>query len=106
MIIRKLKKPFSNFSSPSSRVILPVETRGELNMKKLVLALSIAGFAAGPAFAQMADFAQTDADGNGLITLEEAKAAGFEWTDEQFVSADKDGDGSLSVEEFGAATAG
>jgi Ca2+-binding EF-hand superfamily protein len=75
-------------------------------MKKLVLALSIVGLAAGPALAQMADFAQTDADGNGLISLEEAKAAGFDWTDEQFVSADKDGDGSLSVEEFGAATAG
>ena len=49
-------------------------------MKKLVLALSLAGFSIlqAPAFAQEADFMKVDADGDGLVTMDEAAAAG--WT--------------------------
>lgn len=75
-------------------------------MRKLVLALSIIGFAASPALAQMADFPTADADGDGQVTLEEATAAGFEWTPEQFSQADADASGGLSEEEFAQATAG
>lgn len=75
-------------------------------MKKLVLALAFAGFASASALAAEMDFAKVDADGNGMVSMEEAAAAGHEWTEEQFKAADKDGDGSLNADEFAAAIAG
>ena len=72
-------------------------------MRVLLIAAAFAGFTTGAAFAQ-ASFDAVDADANGAITMEEARAAGFTWTDEQFASADKDADGALNAEEFAAAT--
>jgi opacity protein-like surface antigen len=75
-------------------------------MKKLILAVSILGFASAPAFAQMVEFTAADANSDGSVTLEEATAAGLTWTDEQFTAADKDGSGGLSEEEYKNANAG
>ena len=68
-------------------------------MKKLVFALSILGLTSMPAFAAM-DFATVDADSDGQVTLDEAKAAGIEWTEDQFAAADVDKSGGLSEAEF------
>ena len=75
-------------------------------MKKIVLALVVAGFASVAAQAAEMDFATVDADGDGVVTFEEATAAGWEWSEEQFDEADADGDGALNSEEFAAAAAG
>ncbi|MBO6813929.1 MAG: hypothetical protein JJ891_03635 [Rhizobiaceae bacterium] len=72
-------------------------------MKKLLLAVTVLGFASGSALAQ-ASFESIDADQNGGVTLEEANAAGLPWTPEQFKSADSDQNGMLDAEEFAAAT--
>ncbi len=73
-------------------------------MKKLIVALGVAGLLAGPALAAEMDFTKVDADGNAMISMEEASAGGWEWTEDEFKAADKDGDGSLSAEEFTAAS--
>ncbi len=73
-------------------------------MKNVVLALGFAALLSGPALAQEMDFATVDADGNGQVTMEEAAAAGWEWSDEDFGAADADGNGTLSEEEFATAT--
>lgn len=73
-------------------------------MKKLLTALALAGFAAAPALAQTADWATTDANADGMVTMEEGATAGYDWTEDQFKAADTDGNGSLSEEEFTAAT--
>ncbi|MCB1429946.1 MAG: hypothetical protein KDJ48_11190 [Nitratireductor sp.] len=74
-------------------------------MKKYVVALALSALVAAPAFAAEMDFAAVDADGNGAVTLEEATAAGWEWTEEQFAAADKNSDGALDAEEFKEASA-
>lgn len=74
-------------------------------MKKLILALSLLGFGTFPALAQEADFSTVDSNGDGIVSMEEAGAAGWEWTEDQFNAADADGDGGLNAEEFAAATA-
>ena len=80
-------------------------------MKRILLALAVAGFAslsavALPAMAAETDFAVVDTDADGMVSLEEAMAAGWEWSEEQFGEADADGDGALNSEEFAAAAAG
>jgi Ca2+-binding EF-hand superfamily protein len=75
-------------------------------MKTLIVALGLIGLVAVPAIAAEMDFAKVDADGDGMVTMEEATAAGWEWSAEEFTTADADGDGSLSEEEFAAAAAG
>lgn len=75
-------------------------------MKKLILALSISGLTVASSYAQELDMVKVDADGNGLVSLEEATAMGWSWTADQFAGADADGDGSLNAEEFAAATQG
>jgi hypothetical protein len=77
----------------------------EMKMRKLIVALGLAGLLAGPAFAAEMDFAAVDTDGNGEISMEEAAAAGWEWTEDQFAAADEDGSGGLNEDEFAAATA-
>jgi len=74
-------------------------------MKKFVLALSLIGLGVFPALAQEADFATVDSSGDGLVSMEEAGAAGWAWTEDQFKAVDADGDGGLNAEEFAAATA-
>lgn len=87
-------------------------------MRNHVLALGVAGglmTAAGligtlvtaavlPALAQEMDFLKVDANGDGAVTPEEATAAGWAWTEEQFAAADKDSNGTLSADEFVTAT--
>jgi hypothetical protein len=75
-------------------------------MRMLVVALGLAGLVAAPALAAEMDFAVVDSDGDGMVTMAEAGAAGWEWTEEQFTAADTDGDGSLNADEFAAAAAG
>jgi len=74
-------------------------------MKKLLTAFAVAGLAAAPALAQTADWKTTDANTDSMGTMEEATAAGYTWTEEQFKAADTDGNGSLSEAEFTAAIA-
>ncbi len=67
-------------------------------MKKLlaIIAASMLTVAA----AQAAEFAEVDGDGDGMVSMEEAKAAMPDLSDEAFSGADSDGDGSLNEEEF------
>ncbi|GAB4355957.1 MAG: hypothetical protein Kow0026_15480 [Oricola sp.] len=67
-------------------------------MKKLLVAA--AALAATTSLALAADFAEVDADGSGTVSMEEAKAAMPDLTDEAFATADTDGSGDLSPEEF------
>lgn len=71
-------------------------------MKKLFLALTLSILTTANVFAQ-ASFVSIDTDQNGGITMAEAKAAGFNWTDQQFSSADTDQNGELNEDEFAAA---
>lgn len=73
-------------------------------MKKVLLAVTLLGVLASSVYAQETDFAAVDADGDGMVTMEEATAAGWSWSDEDFSTADADGDGGLNEEEFVAAT--
>jgi len=76
-------------------------------MKTLIGSLGLIGLlAAAPAFAGEMDFSKVDADGDGMVTMEEASAAGWEWSAEDFAAADANADGSLNAEEFAAAAAG
>lgn len=68
-------------------------------MKKLLAAFAIATFATSSAFAQVA-FEAVDADGDGMVTAEEAVAAGI--GEDIFTAADGDGDGMLNADEFAA----
>lgn len=78
-------------------------------MKKFLIACSIAGIVGGaaaiPAFAGEMDFTKVDANGDGIISIDEARAAGWEWTEDQFKTADADGDGGLNADEFQVASA-
>lgn len=71
-------------------------------MKNFVLALSLIGFGVAPALAQEMDFTTLDADGDGQVTMTEAVAGGWNWSDEEFNAADSNGDGTLNAEEFAA----
>lgn len=64
--------------------------------KKILVALSLAALAGAPAFA--ATFDEVDADKDGVISAEEAAAAGIDLT-----TADANQDGSLDQAEFDAA---
>lgn len=67
--------------------------------KKILVALSLAALAGAPAFA--ATFDEVDADKDGMISAEEAQAAGIDVT-----TADANQDGSLDQAEFDAAMGG
>jgi Ca2+-binding EF-hand superfamily protein len=67
-------------------------------MKKFLAILLASGFASAAALA--ADFGAVDADQNGSVTMEEAKAAMPDLTDDAFKAADGDQNGELSAEEF------
>jgi hypothetical protein len=83
----------------------PRNMNGDFNMKKLILALGLSAFATAAIAAGEADFAKVDANADAAVSLEEATAAGWAWTEEQFKAADTDANGSLSAEEFAAAIA-
>ena len=68
-------------------------------MKQLVIAFAL--LAAAPVFAIAAsDFAKIDADGDGHVKIDELRASGINWTEDEFSAADSDGDGALSEPEF------
>ncbi len=71
-------------------------------MKKVLIAAAALAASSTFALAQMADFATVDADASGSVSMEEAKAAMPDLTDEAFAAADTDGSGDLSAEEFAA----
>lgn len=68
-------------------------------MKKTLIALGFVAFTA-PAFAEAVDFTTADSDGDGMISMEELKAAMPDVTDEAATAADADGDGSLNADEY------
>lgn len=72
-------------------------------MKKTILALAVLGLSGIPALAQEADFMKVDANADGLVSMEEATAAGWTWTEDQFKAADANADGSLDADEFAKA---
>ena len=72
-------------------------------MKKLILVLALTTFATSHVFAQTS-FTSIDVDQNGGISMDEAKAAGLPWTEDEFSAADEDGNGLLDQAEFAAAT--
>ncbi len=73
-------------------------------MKTLVTALSIAAFST-VAFAAAPSFAEADTDGNGMLTMEEAKAALPDVDEAKIAAADVNQDGGLSEGEYTALTA-
>jgi EF hand len=74
-------------------------------MRFWVFALCFAGLISRPALAAEMTFAAVDADGSGLISIEEVEAAGLGWTAEEFAAADTDADEYLNQEEFEVAIA-
>jgi Ca2+-binding EF-hand superfamily protein len=74
-------------------------------MKRLVVALVLSGIVAASAYAAEMEFGTVDSNGDGMVTMDEATAAGWEWTDEQFSAVDADGNGTLDEEEFTTAVA-
>ncbi len=52
------------------------------------------------------DFAKVDADADGKVTMEEAKAVMPDMSADKFKAADKNGDGALDPKEYAEATSG
>ncbi|WP_417582324.1 hypothetical protein [Pelagibacterium sp.] len=73
-----------------------------MNKTVLSLAALIGLSATGGAFAQTLDFGSLDANGDGVISMEELQAAIPDLTPESFAMLDTDTDGALSAEEFAA----
>ena len=73
-------------------------------MKKVLLSIAFVCFSSVAVFAAShageKDFAVVDSDSNGMVSMEEATAAGWAWSEDDFNAADKDADGSLNAEEF------
>ena len=83
----------------------PPEIDGAIPMKKIILALGL-GVLSTAAFAQAPDFAAADADGDGAVSLAEAKAAMPDTDEAAIVAADANNDGALSQDEYTALTSG
>lgn len=65
--------------------------------------LAVAGvMLAGPAFAATVAFESADANGDGAVTMDEAKSVMPDLTEDRFAAADSDANGSLSPAEFQA----
>lgn len=70
-------------------------------MSKILATLAAAGFLlATPAIAATASFESADANGDGAVTMDEAKTVMPEMTADEFAKADADANGALSAEEF------
>lgn len=70
-------------------------------MKKLLLAGAMATFSLA-AYAQAVDFSTADANGDGVISMEEAMVVLPSASPDALKGADTDGDGVLSPEEYEA----
>jgi Ca2+-binding EF-hand superfamily protein len=73
-----------------------------MNLKSNLLAAAFSVFAlqAVPAGASQAMFETLDADGDGLVTLEEAEASSNDDLIESFEDGDENNDGKLDAAEF------
>jgi Ca2+-binding EF-hand superfamily protein len=67
-------------------------------MKTLLAALAAAALTISAA--QAAELSEVDTDGNGTVSMEEAKAAMPDMTEEAFKAADADESGELNEEEL------
>jgi hypothetical protein len=67
-------------------------------MKKLIAILLLSAYGASAALA--AEFAAADTDGSGAVSMEEARAAIPDLSEDAFKAADADASGDLSEEEF------
>lgn len=67
-------------------------------------AVSVVAFGAGEKGGKQGTFKTHDADGNGAISMEEARSV--PGLSEKFSSADKNGDGQLSKSEYESAVKG
>ena len=74
-------------------------------MKTLIATLAVL-FALGTAHAAGPDFSVADTNGDGVLTMEEAKAALSDVEEAALVAADANGDGTLDATEYAALTAG
>lgn len=72
-------------------------------MKKLIAALSVAIFSTF-AWAETPAFTQADANADGVVSFEEAKAALPDMEEATIVAADANNDGALSENEYTALT--
>ena len=70
-------------------------------MRKLLAATVLSVFAMA-ATAQAVEYSEADANGDGLVTVDEAKAAMPDASEEIIVAADANGDGVISEAEFEA----
>ena len=75
-------------------------------MKTPALVLALLTLAATPALAQAVTFKAADANGDGAVTLEEARAAGLDWNEDALAGFDLDSNGVLNEAEFNAAVSG
>lgn len=73
---------------------------------KTFIATLIAAFTVSAAYAAGPDFSTADTNGDGVLTMEEAKAAMPEVEEAKLVAADVNGDGTLDANEYAALTAG
>ena len=80
-------------------LVIGIVKKGEYKMRKALLALAVSTFAVTSALA--VELTEIDADNNGVISMEEAKVAMPNLSQEDFTAADVDGDGSLNAEELG-----
>jgi hypothetical protein len=78
----------------------------ESAMKTPALVLAMLALALAAAQAQTVTFKAADANGDGLVTLDEARAAGLDWNDDALAGFDLDSNGVLNEEEFNAAMGG
>ena len=67
-------------------------------MKKILAALAVSLMAVSAA--QAAEMSAVDTDGNGTVSMEEAKAAMPDLADDAFKAADANADGQLDADEF------
>lgn len=74
-------------------------------MKNPITAIALAAIltTSTAAIAASDDFAKIDANGDGMVTLEEGMTMHSDWTNDAFKSLDTDGNGSLSEDEYAAA---
>lgn len=71
-------------------------------MKPIMISLAAAVALAGAAFAQ-GDASAIDANGDGMMSMEEMQAAYPDLTEETFNAIDANGDGSIDADELSAA---
>lgn len=70
-------------------------------MRTVLAAIAVLTLTA-TAHAQTPDFATADADGNGVVTVEELKAVMPDVSEDKVKAADKNGDGQLDETEYNA----